>query len=114
MAVTDITTGNATARISQGEFSEPGVTDAIRVSGGIVVQLSGAGTAVNAVVERSTVDPQLRGSSPNWVRIDDTAISGNPSTGITAVQYMEPAIAWWRVRLVSNTGPVFVSISGKV
>lgn len=113
MPATVISTSSGEARVSQDLFSAAGATDAIRVSGGVIVQATGTGTAVSLVVERSTIDPNTSNSTPNWARVEDSALSGNPATGMTASQYVEPAIAWWRVRVVSVTGSVFVSISGK-
>lgn len=111
MAIRTVVGDKATASILEETKTAVGVTEGVRVRGAVAIQYTGSATAITSVVERSTIDPVL--GNPNWARVEDTPVSGNPSTGMTVSSYTEPAIAWWRVRLTALTGTsVTVSISG--
>ena len=101
-----------TVRTREKNLAAPGVTDAVMLSGIVIVQFTGAATAVTAVVERSTKDPALGG--PNWAPADSAALTGNPNTGMPPLAYREGGAAWWRARVTAITGSsVDVSIQGK-
>jgi len=79
----------------------------------VTLQISGATTAIAATLYRSTIDPGTDGSLGNWAPVD-AAVSGNPSTGIPALVYLESYHAWWRVVVSSLTSSAaVVSVSGK-
>lgn len=111
MAIRTILSDKSAATVMEQNMTAVGATDPVRVRGAVAIQYTGAATAITSVVERSTIDPSS--GSANWARVEDTAVTGNPSTGMTVASYAEPAIAWWRVRLTALTGAsVTVSISG--
>lgn len=111
MAIRTVVGDKATASILEENLTAVGATQGVRVRGSVAIQYTGAATSITSVVERSTIDPVL--GTPNWARVEDTPVTGNPSAGMTVASYTEPAIAWWRVRLTAITGsPVTVSISG--
>ena len=113
MSVRTILAQTATATVMEDTLNAAGPSDPVRVRDNIAIQFTGPATAITAVVERSTMDPSL--GAANWCRVEDTAITGNPASGMTVMAYSEPAIAWWRVRLIGLTGSnVTVSISGSV
>jgi hypothetical protein len=80
----------------------PGSTDAIRLQGDVVVQLSGTATAIEAWVEHATRDPAS--AEANWAPAEDDAFLGDLSAGIAPRPYIEPATGFWRVRVVSISG----------
>lgn len=91
--------------------SPTSATDALLFKGAVAIQITGPATAVTVVVERSTSDPA---SGANWAPADADAVTGNPSTGVPVQAYLEPAAAWWRVRLTAMTGAsVTISLSGQ-
>lgn len=94
------------------ELSEAGVTSpAIRFVGDVTVQLSGTATNIEAIVERSSQDPN--GASANWAPAEDEPFSGNLANGISPRPYVEPAVGWWRVRVPTlDGGYVRINMSG--
>ena len=73
----------------------------------LIVQVTGAATAVSIDIERSTINPVMAAANPAKV----ATITGNPATGITPSIYEEPGAGWWRAKLTSITGtPVHISI----
>lgn len=93
-------------------LSAPGSTDAVRLQGSIVVQLSGTATSLAAVVEHATRDPAT--AEANWAPADDIGFAGNLSTGMSPKPYTEPATGWWRVRITAiSGGSCKVSIIGE-
>ena len=86
-------------------------TSWIGLTGQLAVQITGDATAVKLQVERSTRRP-TRNGQPNTAPAGDPII-GNPAAGIQTCAYMEPGIAWWRVRCVSiDGGAAVVVITG--
>ena len=87
------------------DFVAPGVSDYLRMRqnpNGVLFQLSGTATAFEAVVERSTRDPNR--ATPNWAPAEDEIWTGNLVTGTSPHVYNEPARGWWRLRVISVTG----------
>lgn len=79
-----------------------GQTDAIRLQGDVIVQLSGTATDIVATVEHATRDP---GSAEvNWAPAEDSGFSGDLSAGIPPRSYSEPATGFWRVNVTTLTG----------
>lgn len=86
------------------DFTAAGSSDPIilqRTDDGVLVQITGTATAIEAVVERSTEDPA---GTPNWAPAETTPITGDLTAGIAPRRYLEPARAYWRVRFVTVTG----------
>lgn len=83
-------------------LSAPGSTDAVRLQGNVVVQVSGSATSLTAIVEHATRDPNT--SEANWAPADDTGFGGNLSAGLSPRPYVEPATGWWRVRVTAISG----------
>ncbi len=85
---------------------------AIRLQGTVTVQLSGTATEISAVVERSSRSPGS--GQENWAPAEDETFAGDLSAGIAPREYTEPAIGWWRVRVLTLTGgDVKISIIGE-
>lgn len=90
-----------------------GATDWIKLAGELVVQITGDATAVTATVQRSAVDPSADGSTADPAPAGDD-ITGDPSSGIQPIAYLEPGVAWWRVNVTALTGDhLRIAISGK-
>lgn len=113
MPTRTINSNDVSVTVMEQTLTSSGPSEAVRVRGSVAIQYTGTATSINAVVERSTIDPGTGGS--NWARVEDAPVTGNPASGMTVSVYSEPAVAWWRVRLTSITGSnVTVSISGTV
>ena len=87
------------------DFVAPGVSDYLRMRqnpNGVLFQLSGTATAFEAVVERSTRDPNR--ATPNWAPAEDEHWTGNLVTGTAPRVYNEPARGWWRLRVIAVSG----------
>jgi hypothetical protein len=79
----------------------------------VTVQVLGTATAINARVQRSTAYPGADGSLGNWGPVDD-AITGDLTSGLNALVYVESDHAWWRISVTGVTGGNMTSsISGK-
>lgn len=84
----------------------------------IVAALSGSATDVEAVVERSAVDPAfLVNGSPQGAQTspaDATGFTGDLSTGIAPNIYTESGVGWWRINVTTVTGGTCTAtLSGK-
>lgn len=79
-----------------------GSTDAIRLQGGVIVQLSGSATSIIAKVEHATQDPAT--GEANWAPAEDDAFSGNLSAGIAPRPYLDPASGFWRLTITTLAG----------
>lgn len=101
------------AIIATSDVATTGVTDWICLTGQVVVQITGTATAISVRVERSSLCPDSE-SGPNPAPADGPGIeiSGNASTGIAPVVYVEPAVGWWRLVVTSIAGSANLSISG--
>lgn len=89
-----------------------GATDAVRLQGDVVVQISGTATAITANVERASRDPN--GAEVNWAPAEGEAFSGDLSAGISPRAYFEPATGFWRLNISALTGGTCkVSIIGE-
>ena len=92
-------------------FTTAGATKPHRLTGDIVAQISGTGTAINAVLERNPQDPALH---PNgWALADPDAYVGSVAAGMAARRYHDPLAAFYRFRVITLTGSATVAISGE-
>ncbi len=77
------------------------VSDWVLCQGDIAIQVTGTATAVSFIVERSTRNPS---DTPNPAPVATDPVTGNPSTGVNVLSYVEPGVAYWRVRITAMTG----------
>lgn len=103
--------GDATI-LATDTLTTTGPSDPVRLSGDIVVQLSGTATNITAVFERNPQDPA---QAPNgWAPAETEAFSGNLSLGIPARRYQDPISAFYRLRVTAlSGGNVTVAISAQ-
>lgn len=88
------------ARTLDHTLNAAGVTDWVCLSSNVSVQITGVATAITAIVERSTRNP-AEAANPAPA---DEPITGNPFEGMVPSPYVEPGVAWWRVRVTDITG----------
>lgn len=99
----------ASARHLEQQLTAVGETDWVCLTGDVALQVTGAATAVTVQLQRSTKDPTV---AANPVTVDEV-VTGNPSTGIKPVAYLEPGVAWWRGKVTALIGAsVQISICG--
>lgn len=84
------------------DFAAAGQTQAMRLQGDVVVQISGSATVIDAIVEHATRDPAT--PQANWAPADTSNFSGDLSIGMAPRVYLEPASGFWRVRIITLTG----------
>jgi hypothetical protein len=87
-------------------IAAPGDTVAVRFCNEVVIQIGGTATAINATPLRSP-----DGAEDNYAPAGDD-ITGDPSDGIQVKRYVEPSVAYWKLRINSITGSAKIHISG--
>lgn len=80
-------------------------TDWAYFTGDVMLQVSGAASAISATMRRSVLDPTAQGAQPDIVT-DPTApeITGAASAADITVLYSGVGGAWWSVKVNSITG----------
>ena len=102
-----------TVAIVTGTTDQTGATEWSCFTGRVAVQITGTGTGISVRVERSSLDPQGQlGANPAPADSPGVEITGNPSTGISPVAYLEPAVGWWRLVVTAIQGTVTLTMSG--
>ncbi|KAB0679516.1 hypothetical protein [Aureimonas leprariae] len=107
------------ATVEHFQMTGPGATPGVKLSDYAFTQITGPETSFTWRLERSTLNPET--DAPNWVpwsapdhgSDENGVFTKNLSDPGAGFGVREPAVAWWRVVILTMTGAsALVSISG--
>lgn len=96
------------ARTLDCTMNAPGLTDWVCLTGTVALQITGAATAITAITQRSTRNPDITANPAPA----DEPVTGNPADGMTPTFYVEAGVAWYRVQVTELNGEAVIALSG--
>lgn len=107
--------GGSMVRTANERFSAAGAMEWTRFADTqVIAQITGTATTGTVVVERSAIEPTSTTSSTYAAPADDTAFTGDLTSGVSPRVYTESGVGWWRIRVTTATaGYLDCALSGK-